>query len=896
MKTKRILCLLVSLFLLLTVFGILPIAGDTDAEENYIRDGLVSWFKGDENTRGGQDTDSAVWEDLVSGNDLTIDKNACNYFTEEGLQVQDSKHYFNNELLELVNNSYFTIEIEFGDFDPTGSDYNVFMNSTNDYFSLFRRVSQDVIEWKFGGGSTRPKILQSMLYLGNHLLTFTCEYGDSIVMYVDGMELARAHCDLYMGADDLFIGQYDAGRSYSALYKNIRFYSRPLTSEEVKHNATVAGYEELVVAPSFVSVAQPVTNIVGDVAMVRPINSQNELTDMMNSDVLPATAVYVINEKLEILDTDRKPISTVGEILKETKYQIIPCFRIQDKAMADALADYLHDIYFYDVQLMCSNKTLLKYVREQLPECVGILDLRATYADVADLSTEQLLDIRRAVKTYNASVAILPVGLCRNEDVQYLYERQVNIWAWGTNEPDTTEIYYALLSGAVGVVTDKTAPYLDVACNKLAQNTLTRVPTNIGHRGVPSLAPECTLEGSILAHELGANVIEMDVDLTRDGHVIAMHDSTTGRTCNENLVISESTLAELKELYAYGSFADDPVYNQCRIPTLDEYLEWFKGKDCLLFIEIKSGNPAIVPAIKKLIDKYNMYDQCSVITFSTTIMAAMRKDYPEMSVGYLSGTLMSGADSDANVRQVMSFIGRYNGTHNPEYNGYTASNLRACLIRGISIYPWTIAGNVRTMSDYFLWGYSGLTNDHAYLLEAVTNHVRLVSPPTFDEGTSAILGHSITAYNQSTSFCKNIQIEVLEGEASVVGNHITPENEQPLTFITSSEHRIGDEDRVFTMYTQPLTVNQPVEAETKPETEPETEPITAPAETETIPTDEDETETADTSSTEKGTTDTTPIDAKEGCHSTVNGYALLILSLGAAVVCAPATKRKGTGS
>ena len=82
----------------------------------------------------------------------------------------------------------------------------------------------------------------------------------------------------------------------------------------------------------------------------------------------------------------------------------------------------------------------------------------------------------------------------------------------------------------------------------------------------------------------------MDVYLTKDGHVVAIHDSTTGRTCNENLAVESSTLEQLKRLYANKYYEEDPVYGQCRIPTLEEYLEWFKGKDCLFFIEIKSEN------------------------------------------------------------------------------------------------------------------------------------------------------------------------------------------------------------------------------------------------------------------------------------------------------------------
>ncbi len=890
MKKPRILCVILALFMTLTAISgpaILPLAAAEAVD--YVRDGLVSWYKGDRNTPDGHNTSSSVWHDLVSGHDLPVNTNASNYFTEEGLRVQGTKHYFPEEVLELVNDSYFTIEIEFGDFEPIGQDYNVFMNSTTDYFSLFRRVSEDVIEWKFGGGNTRPKIQNSLRYLGDHLLTFTCEYGGSIIMYVDGVEMARADCDLYMGADDLFIGQTSESRSYDALYKNIRFYSRPLTADEVEQNAYSMGYdpEEIFNAITHVTVAQPVTNIVGDVAMIRPVNSQAELEAMLSGETLPASAIYEINANLEVLDTEGRPFSTVAEVMEKTEFKVLSCFSIKDKSTATALTDYLHEIYFFDVQLMSADKEILKYAREKLPNCYGILDLRTEYADTADLSSEQLLDIRRAVKTYNASVAILPMGLCRNEDVQYLYERQVNVWSWGSASPDKTEMYFALLSGAMGIVTDATAEHLDIACNKLAQNTLTRVPTNVGHRGIPTIAPECTLEGSILAYEQGANVIEMDVYLTLDGHVVAMHDSTTGRTCDKDLHVESSTLAQLKKLYVNKGYETDPTYSKCRIPTLDEYLEWFKGKECLFFIEIKSGDPDIVPAIKNAIDKYNAYDQCSVITFNTNIMAAMRKDYPEMSVGALSSSHLMSGSSEAEINHVQFFIGPYNGTYNPYYGNCDAADLRACTMRGISVYPWTLPGDTTVISNFFLWGYGGLTNNSANLLGDTVRKIEFADDLTLELDSTTTIDYTVTYYNGTTAKQPSASVILLDGDATVRSNTITPLAEGDVTFMTAATFDLMGET-TYVMYTQPVTVTiRSPESETVFETDTDTVTDSETAsDTTALAESARETEPS-TTRPDEGTADTSGDKPPAGgCKSAISGMALGIISLAAIITAA----------
>ena len=908
MTIRKRFCLLLSMLMLTGVMSLFSVtAAHAEDTGDYIRDGLFAWYKGDQNTRDGQNANASSWQDLVGGHDLPVNRNQNNFFTDKGFRVNGQKHYFPDEILNLVNGSSFTIEIEFGDFDATGGDYNVFMNSSNDYFSLFRRVSQNVIEWKYGGGNNRPKISQGLRYLGGHLLTFTCEYGGPMVMYVDGVEMARTVCDLYMGANDLFIGQTEPSRSYNALYKNIRFYSRPLTADEVGQNAASMGYdgEALLKSKTHISVAQPVTRIVGDVAVVRPINSREEFASMIAKKNLPATAIYKINQKLETVDANGAAFSTVALVMKESDYKILPCFVVKDRATADALAKYLDQIYFYDVQIMSADKEVLKYARDLLPRCYGILDLREDYAQADELSTEQLLDIRRAVKTYNASVAVLPVSLCRNQDLQYLFERQVNVWAWETDTPDAVEPYYALLSGAVGVVTDDTDTYLDIACNRLAPNTLTRVPTNIGHRGMPTGAPENTLEGSILAFENGANVIEMDVYLTKDGHVVAIHDSTTGRTCNENLVVESSTLAQLKRLYANKYYEEDPVYGQCRIPTLEEYLEWFKGKDCLFFIEIKSENIAIVPAIKKLIEQYDMYGQCSVITFDESIMAAMRKDYPEMSVGALSGAIMNGTDPEEDMTRVMDFIGQYNGTHNPSCDDYGGEDLRACMIRGINIYPYDIAGTNAMLSDYFLWGYGGLTNDHAYMMSNVVCHVSPIEFTSLRVNGYTEICHTLKSFDGSTSEQHASGVFLLEGEARTGRYSITPLKAGKLSFMTAVSLDMLSQDS-YVIYTQPvtITVTDPNEkpdhdGESTAEHESDTESqISTPADSAETDLEADVEATDDSRPSDGVDTDslTAPQASEKGCGSAVGGAVCIVAVIAAAIVCVAGGSRRKTNT
>lgn len=878
MKTKRFLSVLLAALMLATTLLsgiILPVSAEETSPATYVTDGLVSLYK------GADTPDATVWEDSVGDNDLPITKNDKNYLAADGLHAEGAQHYFPQAIVDLVNGKAFTVEIFFGDFTSIGGDFNTFMNSANDNFALFRRNSNDNLEFKWAGraGDLRPKASDGLSLIDNGVISVTFEAGGSCCIYVDGTIVSKVSADTTMGADNLFIGHAAENKSFSTVYKSIRFYDRVLTPEEVANNARADGVT--VVDPgekpkTFITVAQPKTNIVGDISMIREVSSKAEMDAMTSAKSLPATAIYTVNSKLEALDAEGKAFATVAEILAAHDYKILPAFRVADKATADALSKHLKDIRFYDVMVVSADPAVVKDFRTTLPQVTAVIDYTETYKDAADLTEEQLLDIRRSIKMNNGTVALLPAALCNNEDVQYLYNRQVNVWAKASDEPSAAEQYHALLSGAIGVVSDATDALLDIACNKLAKDTMTRATLNIGHRGIPASAPENTVEGSLFAFEQGANVIELDVYLTTDGEVVVMHDGTTGRTCNKDLNVEASTLAQLKELYVNKGYENNSKYKNCRIPTLNEYLEAFKDKDCQLFIEIKSGKTAIVKAVKECVDAYDMYDQCSVITFNEGIMAAMRKDYPEMSVGALCSGYMNGLDPEEDFRSAMTFIGKYNATLNPSAGGYEASDLRAALQRGISIYPWTFRGNLDTYKNYFMWGFSGLTGDNANVFRRIVRNVyNPVSSATVEVGAEVALDLSVTTYGHDTSAEAYKSIMFLAGEdiAEVKDGKLTVKGEGEITYVLTYEGKVSG--AVVTYYTQPVTLS--AKAETPTDT-------TESSTDEATETPADSTPDTDKPAEGDGTATDSETDApKGGCKSALGGMALLLVA-GAALV------------
>lgn len=108
----------------------------------------------------------------------------------------------------------------------------------------------------------------------------------------------------------------------------------------------------------------------------------------------------------------------------------------------------------------------------------------------------------------------------------------------------------------------------------------------IAHRGFSGAAPENTMAAFKKAMATGADMVELDVHLSRDGEVVVTHDDTLNRCTNGSGLVSDCTLKELKGFDAGSWFGEE--FRGEKIPTLEEVLTLIKGK-ILLNIEIKIG-------------------------------------------------------------------------------------------------------------------------------------------------------------------------------------------------------------------------------------------------------------------------------------------------------------------
>lgn len=158
------------------------------------------------------------------------------------------------------------------------------------------------------------------------------------------------------------------------------------------------------------------------------------------------------------------------------------------------------------------------------------------------------------------------------------------------------------------------------------------------HRGNSHIAPENTIpaiENAILAN---SDYAEIDIQETKDGSIILLHDKNLFRTAGVNRNIWEMTLEEVSQLDAGSWFGDEFI--DTRIPTLEEVLQLSKGR-IKLNIEIKksSKSPDIADKLVALIEQYEFVDQCVVSSVDYSTLVKVKAANQDIKTGYILTTV-----------------------------------------------------------------------------------------------------------------------------------------------------------------------------------------------------------------------------------------------------------------
>lgn len=203
------------------------------------------------------------------------------------------------------------------------------------------------------------------------------------------------------------------------------------------------------------------------------------------------------------------------------------------------------------------------------------------------------------------------------------------------------------------------------------------------HRGASKERPENTMSAFRRALELGADGIELDLHLIKDGSLPVHHDGNLGRC--ESVEGSLYAMTRDQLTFSVGE-KFSPSYKDELIPDFSEVLAFLQDNQLFLNAEIKADHPFIADHANRtvaLLDQYNMRDRCLISSFNHYILKDIKERYPQYQVGALYGQAY-GQDVTAYCQRY-----RFDAVH-PSFQDVDKAMVERCHDHGILVNVWTV--------------------------------------------------------------------------------------------------------------------------------------------------------------------------------------------------------------
>ena len=203
------------------------------------------------------------------------------------------------------------------------------------------------------------------------------------------------------------------------------------------------------------------------------------------------------------------------------------------------------------------------------------------------------------------------------------------------------------------------------------------------HRGASGYAPENTLAAFQKAVDLGADGVELDIQLTKDDQIVVIHDEKIDRTSDGKGWVKDYTL---EELWAFNYNRTKPEYKHADIPTMREVFELLKPTGLFINIEIKTGvvfYEKIEEKILALTKEMGMEDRVCYSSFNHYTVTRIHELKPDAEVGFLY------ADGPIDMPSYGVKHG-VNALHPALYNLQYDGFVKECKEKGLKLNVWTV--------------------------------------------------------------------------------------------------------------------------------------------------------------------------------------------------------------
>ena len=224
----------------------------------------------------------------------------------------------------------------------------------------------------------------------------------------------------------------------------------------------------------------------------------------------------------------------------------------------------------------------------------------------------------------------------------------------------------------------------------------------LAHRGASAYAPENTFASFYKAVEIGANGIETDLQITRDGVIFLFHDDKLDKKSDRKGTALDYEWKDLKEADVGSWFS--PKYRGERLVTFEEFLFYFGRRDLFLAIELKAPfNEKQVHEVIRLIDAYKVRSKTALTSLIFDNLKATRNVDRSIRIGHLLTVKI-----DEGVINQLEAIGGEQIC--PKLGLTTAEQVKLARQHGLGVRPWGIS-SVELMQKALDLGVDGMTID-----------------------------------------------------------------------------------------------------------------------------------------------------------------------------------------
>lgn len=466
------------------------------------------------------------------------------------------------------------------------------------------------------------------------------------------------------------------------------------------------------VVQSYASVYEPKTAMVNSPTVVTYATKEN-FSSLSLDGIRPATMIFNVRAKDGVLyaySEKNEELAPLKDAVAALGAKIIPAFSVNDAGAAGLLINFINYHNIGDCFVISKDGEILKSLRSSTRSARPLLDCTGKMAlDLKELKLE--------VSAAQSKGVILDSSAIASADVLALRAYSLSVFL--KTDSGIPAIHDAVFKGAMGIVcpdAKEAVGYLEMFKNK----TLCFPTMIVAHRGDMQNCPENTLPSFISAAKSGADAIELDVYLTKDGYLAINHDAKTTHW-NKSLTVTDCTRAELKAL----KNTEGDATAEDEFAFYEEVVDYFSKNytDVVFTVEIKDKRNAVIDKVYEVTKAAGMLDRILIICTNHGIIRYAFETYG-VAVQMNRSYILDPKDMQATLAYACEEVSALNSSFFTVWGDCVYDLNKSLRHRGIKYSPWTTTTEAATDSDFAL-GYPEFTTNTPHRVDSYARYLRV---------------------------------------------------------------------------------------------------------------------------------------------------------------------------